>query len=185
MRMKDASCKKNCDNEICNITVYVRPWESYRELSNFTCRLIFAQKPLQAISQNPLQVISQNPLQAISQNPFQSITLKPLGAMTQIDNNNTEALQALDFGIKSLNDKSNDLFVQKLVNVNKIFRQVVAGWNYSFEFTMGKSNCTKVTNMTLNNCSVNEKSKLTSCRISIWDQPWLQESRYKLTRYDC
>ena len=161
MRIKDSSCKKNCDNEICHITVYVRAWEDYRELTNFTCRKIAAQKPVKVVVD------------------------KPLGAVSQIDENEPEALQALDFGIRSLNEKSNDLFEQKLVKVEKVFRQIVAGLNYSFEFTMGRSNCTKIQSVSSTNCGVNENSKLVSCKISVWDQPWLQESRYKLTRFDC
>ena len=120
MRIKDSSCKKNCDNEICKITVYEKKWEDYRSLTNFACRKIVAKKPVKAVAD------------------------KHVGAMNQIDKNDAEALKALDFGIKSLNEKSNDLFEQKLVKVEKVFRQIVAGLNYSFEFTMGRSNCTKI-----------------------------------------
>jgi hypothetical protein len=168
IRIKDTACPKNCDNEICNIAVYVRPWENYRELTNFTCRKIVANKP-----------------QSVSQKKTQTISQKPLGAMMQIENDNSEALKALDFGIKSLNEKSNDLFTQKLVKVDKIFRQVVAGMNYAFEFTMGRSNCTKVTGVNSANCFVGQSSKLSQCKINVWDQPWIEESRYKLTRSDC
>ena len=153
IRMKDAACKKNCDNEICNIVVYVRPWEDYRELTNFTCKKIVSQRPL--------------------------------GALSEIEKDDADALKALEFGIKSLNEKSNDLFVQQLVRVEKAFRQVVAGWNYSFEITMGRSNCTKSSNKTTSECGLTANSKLTQCKVSIWDQPWLGESRYKMTRSEC
>jgi hypothetical protein len=26
---------------------------------------------------------------------------------------------------------------------------------------------------------------LSQCKINVWDQPWIEESRYKLTRSDC
>ena len=151
--MKEASCKKSCDNEICNMTVYVRPWENYRELINFSCKKLAA--------------------------------IKPMGAMSQIDNNDVDALKALNFGIKSLNDKSNDIFLNQILRVDKVSKQVVAGWNYEFEFTMGRTNCTKNSSKSLSLCSVDTKSKTTDCKISVWDQPWLDDSRYKVTRSSC
>ena len=154
VRMKDAKCQQDCDVELCDLVIYVRPWEDYKELSNFKCTKLGIQRPL--------------------------------GSPVEIEKNDPDALRALDFGIKALNEKSNDLYTQKLVKLNKVYKQIVAGWNFSFNFTVGRSNCTKnAPVLSSSKCVVAQNAKLTDCNLEVWDQPWLGQSRYKLTKSSC
>ena len=38
IRMKEADCKKNCKIELCDLTIYSRPWENKTELTDFSCQ---------------------------------------------------------------------------------------------------------------------------------------------------
>lgn len=38
IRMKEADCKRNCKIELCDLTIYSRPWENKTELTDFSCQ---------------------------------------------------------------------------------------------------------------------------------------------------
>lgn len=148
-RMKDADCEKACDVELCNVLVYVKPWENYTEVTNFTC------KPQIRV-----------------------------GQVKTVANDDKSALQALDFAMVKLNQKSNDLFYKALMDVKSVKKQIVKGIKYTLEFTMGKTGCQKNADK-LSECLVESNAKPSTCSVTIWDQPWLKEERYKILEDKC
>jgi hypothetical protein len=107
-----------------------------------------------------------------------------LGGLNEIPSDNEAALEALEYGLKKINEQSNDLYLQKLVKVDKIYRQIVSGYKYVYEVSLGKSNCMKNTQVeNLEVCPVDEKN-VKKTKIEIWDQPWLETSRYKLMGFN-
>jgi hypothetical protein len=107
-----------------------------------------------------------------------------LGGLNEIASDNEAALEALEYGLKKLNEQSNDLYYQKLVKVDKIYRQIVSGYKYVYEVSLGKTSCMKNTQVeNLQACPVDE-SNVKKTKIEIWDQPWLETSRYKLMGFN-
>lgn len=108
------------------------------------------------------------------------------GANVKISNNDEYALKALDFAVASINEQSNDLFYHKIRSVDKVYRKIVSGMNYTFVIKMGKTGCQKnANNSELKSCLIDEKAELKNCKITVWDQPWLNENRYKLVSHNC
>jgi hypothetical protein len=154
IRMKQASCKRNCQIEKCDLEIYDRKWENFRNLTNFDCIKLKKQQRL--------------------------------GALTEIPLTNELALQALDFAIARINQETNDLFQHKLVKLNKAFKQVVAGFKYVFDFSIGRTTCTKndLGQVNLKQCPLQENAKVKTCTAEIWDQPWL-DRRYRMMNQNC
>jgi hypothetical protein len=154
IRMKQASCRRNCPIERCELEIYEKKWQNFRNLTNFEC----------------VKVIKQ----------------QRLGALTEIPLTNELALQALDFAIARINQETNDLFQHKLVKLNKAFKQVVAGFKYVFDFSIGRTTCTKndLGQVNLKTCPLQENAKVKNCTAEIWDQPWL-DRRYKMMNQNC
>lgn len=103
------------------------------------------------------------------------------GANQKISNDDEYALNALNFAVDRLNQKSNDLFHQKISKVDKVYRQIVNGVKYTVEFKLASTKCQKnQKEVNLKTCSVEPEAKVQSYKVTVLDQPWMNENRYQL-----
>ncbi|CAF1019432.1 unnamed protein product [Brachionus calyciflorus] len=104
------------------------------------------------------------------------------GSNIRIDKNDKYALKALDFAVDKLNQKSNDLYKQKVESVDKVYRQIVNGMKYTFICKLAKTECPKNSkdNLSLQDCAVNSKAPKKSVKITVVDKPWMNEERFEL-----
>ena len=111
-----------------------------------------------------------------------------VGGIQEIDVQDEGALKALEFAITTINARSNDMFLQKPLSLDKASKQVVNGYKYILEFTMARTKCTKQGNpalVDLSECELLDKNKVSRCVVEVWDQPWVAGPRYKLMRNEC
>jgi hypothetical protein len=151
LKIREFGCSKNCIVQTCDITVYERLWENFKNLTEYNCK-----------TQQRL-----------------------LGGKRIIPNDDKDALNALKFGIKVLNERSNNLYMHELIGLDKAIQQIVNGFKYELEFRVGKSSCMKNQMTASENCLTNKDAKEITCTATILDQPWISGIRYKLMNSDC
>lgn len=98
-----------------------------------------------------------------------------------------QAKSALNFTIFSMNERLNVDYIYTLVKVKKATRQVVQGFLYTFDYSLGRSNCTKSGSFKTPQkvCTIVDGTKPFDCKASVWDQSWLNETRYKILNTSC
>jgi hypothetical protein len=94
----------------------------------------------------------------------------------EISLNDTEALKALNFVVKHLNQElENGSFLYKLVKVNKILRQDFV-IKYVFYFTIGETSCIKMggaTQAIIERCQLQNDFNQKNYRVEVLYRPWV------------
>ncbi|XP_021923638.1 uncharacterized protein LOC110831681 isoform X2 [Zootermopsis nevadensis] len=88
-----------------------------------------------------------------------------------------------DFAVTELDKSTNSLYSQCLVRIVNASKQVVAGYNVFLVLEVGQSTKRKgeAENST---CELNQNLGIKTCHVTIWDQPWLENS-YQVTSLVC
>ncbi|XP_028632196.1 cystatin-S-like [Grammomys surdaster] len=84
------------------------------------------------------------------------------------------APDALDFAVSQYNDRNNDLYLSRVMEVKSVQSQVVAGKKFLFDVILGKTTCLKtqddLTNSPLNEESNQQENKF--CSFEVYYIPW-------------
>jgi len=120
---------------------------------------------------------------------FDCNTAKPEGSLLvgassdiNLDDNSQAALDAV---IARINRALGGDYYHKIKNMLQSKRQIVAGNNYKFEFTIAETNCKKSDKLaSLNDCVVSASAKPLKCSASVLDKAWTRV-RYSNVRFNC
>ncbi|KAK3607954.1 hypothetical protein CHS0354_006551 [Potamilus streckersoni] len=135
-----------------------------------------------------VEVLEQSWLQYIglSGTPVcRAVTQKSLGGYSNVDSTSPAVQAAAAFAVDAINNQSNSLYRQMLIEVVRAQQQVVAGINYKLLLSVGVSSTCRndgTTGLTLLNCPVDQRKQ--RCDVIVWDQPW-RTPRYQLTSFKC
>ncbi|KAM8738835.1 cystatin-C-like [Acanthopagrus schlegelii] len=100
-----------------------------------------------------------------------------LGGLRDIDVNDADARDALNFAVDQHNKRSNDLCPHQVEEVERVQSQVVAGMKYIITVRMVRTPCRKVC-ASDDVCAIQEdaaKAQIFQCEFTVWSRPWLQE----------
>lgn len=155
IRMKERGCKRGCDVEMCDLQVYERKWDDFRELSNFNCTLTKRKQQLLG-AKVEIPVTNEQALQAVdfslarlnqeSNDLFKSKLIKLNKAMRQVV---AGVKYVLEFTISPTTCTKND-----------------------------------VEQLDLKTCPVQKNAKQKNCVVEVWDQSWM-DRRYKMLNSNC
>lgn len=160
VRMNDAECSQQCSIEECNLVIWVKAWENFRNLTSFNCNQVKPEGSLLVGAVNDLNVSSEMKL-----------------------DDNSQA--ALDVVLARINRALDSVYYHKVNSISQAKRQVVAGNSYRFEFTMGETTCKKSETITnLSECKLSGASKPLRCNASILDKAWARV-RYSNVKFNC
>lgn len=157
VRMNDADCSQQCAVEECNLIIWVKVWENFRNLTKFECNVV---KPEGSMM---------------------------LGAVSEIniDDNSQAALDAVVARINRALDKDTYPYFHKVKKMLNAKRQIVAGNNYKFEFYLAETDCKRNDeSVDLDDCSIKDQSKPFKCSASVLDKAW-SRSRYTNMKFNC
>ncbi|XP_021484920.1 cystatin 10-like [Meriones unguiculatus] len=108
-----------------------------------------------------------------------------LGGVVPADPNDKDVQKAVNFAVRSYNDRNNDLYLSKPIRVLSAEQQVVAGMNYFLKIELGRTTCTKAQS-DLAGCPFNEQpdqQKKVTCDFQIYTVPW--ENKISMTSFHC
>jgi len=144
-------------SELCEVSVWSRPWLSGDEAMQ--------------LSKDPA-------CKAEHQQPL-------LGGETPADINSDEIQKALTFGVTSMNNMENSMYLRKAVATESVTKQVVSGMMYHFRGVhMAQTSCMKGTTTLLENCAVADDANTRMCDFDVWWQSW-STPEYKLNNFQC
>jgi len=101
-----------------------------------------------------------------------------LGGVKQGDKESESALKVAQLAIEDFNQKSNDMYMHKLIKIESITEQVVQGKLYKIIFTVGKTECRKnFGELQLSRCAFvaddpSEGVKASRCTAKVMEQLW-------------
>ncbi|XP_054654744.1 cystatin C (amyloid angiopathy and cerebral hemorrhage) [Dunckerocampus dactyliophorus] len=98
-----------------------------------------------------------------------------VGGFTDVDGNNEQVQNALNFAITEHNKASNDLYLSQKTDVVKVQRQVVSGMKYVITVKLAKTSCRK--GGSEERCDIFQDpvmAKPYQCTFTVWSRPWLQ-----------
>ncbi|XP_053205459.1 cystatin-1-like [Panonychus citri] len=102
-----------------------------------------------------------------------------VGGWSPKDVNHESVKENAKFATKTLNDRSNDAHYENLIHIHEALSQVVSGVKYNITMDIGKTTCRKneVESDKLEQCSLDQKSTIKRCKITVLSRPWLNETR--------
>uniref|UniRef100_A0A2A4K985 Cysteine proteinase inhibitor n=1 Tax=Heliothis virescens TaxID=7102 RepID=A0A2A4K985_HELVI len=162
--IENVNCKKNVPlmlrmnctvieqpgSKICEVIVHERHWLNERKIS-YTC------------TDRPVEMRISKAL--ITKN------------VTVDDPKVAEMLQEAIQYLETQSERNNK---QKIVNINSISSQIIAGFLTKIEFVAGYTNCTDETNTRTEfpaKCEVLKDEGLRLCKAQIWDRSWIMDGR--------
>ncbi|PZC74549.1 hypothetical protein B5X24_HaOG207683 [Helicoverpa armigera] len=138
-------------SKICEVIVHERRWLNERKIS-YTC------------TDRPVEM--------------------RISKSTSITNNVTvddpKVVEMLQEAIQYLETQSVKNNKQKIVNINSISSQIIAGFLTKIEFVVGYTNCTdesKTRDNAFQKCEVLKDEALRLCKAQIWDRSWIMDGR--------
>ena len=161
VKINEANCTDNCDIEECELTIWDKPWENFKNLTDFKCKK-------QAIRFGGRRKISPSNREAIKALHYAVFKMN----------------QASNDLFYSKPVKVDKVFKQI---VNGIKYTIV----FKIAPTECKKNSETVLSHTeLNECAASDvESKSMNCKVVVLDKPWLNESkdavRYNVMNQDC
>ncbi|TDH01104.1 hypothetical protein EPR50_G00176770 [Perca flavescens] len=99
-----------------------------------------------------------------------------VGGVSDVDINNEDMRNALNFAVVQHNRGSNDLYLSQVAEVVKAQRQVVAGMKYIITVRMAKTPCRKGSENEV--CGIYQDQEMArpyQCTFTVWSRPWLNE----------
>jgi len=81
------------------------------------------------------------------------------GGWRDADTNEDGVMEVASFVEKSLNDRSNSMYMNKVSNIVKVQRQLVNGINYKIEFEFSRTDCFKNSGKDLQDCSAGDNAQ--------------------------
>lgn len=169
IKMNDANCRKLCAVEKCQLVIWERGWENFINLTSFNCETNTEENQLMGLYANP-------------ENANKGIQVGEV-KKTEIDESSQAALDRI---VTELNAQINSNYVHKLTEVISVKKQMVAGFSYSFEFSVGKTTCEKTPEnlKSTESCEIQADTKPMTCTGSVWDRVWMPE-RYQNIDFTC
>ncbi|XP_059115630.1 cystatin-S-like [Peromyscus eremicus] len=116
-------------------------------------------------------------------NPVLGKTL--LGGVEESSMQEEGAPEALDYAVNKYNENNNDLHLSRVVEVERVQKQVVAGTNFRFDVILGQTTCMKH-QADLTNCPLIEQADQQErefCSFEVYVVPW--ENQMSLTASSC
>ncbi|XP_049877751.1 uncharacterized protein LOC126374986 isoform X2 [Pectinophora gossypiella] len=100
-----------------------------------------------------------------------------LGGQQEQDPNNAEYIQLAKESLSKYLVSSGTTQYHKIIKINKVTTQVVAGSMTRIDFTVAPTNCVVDSNgqPTASNCEVQSTANTLTCHSEIWEQPWLKK----------
>nr|XP_034833780.1 uncharacterized protein LOC117990447 [Maniola hyperantus] len=149
MKRINCSIVQSMDSNVCEITVHERHWLQEKKIT-YTC----AQRPIDETFSNKKAIY----------NVEGKIKDKKILDMTQ------EALQYLE-----LNSNKNNK--QKVVQINSVTTQLIAGLLTEIKFIVGYTTCSNDFEVDVKSCELLYNEPLRKCKAQVWDRPWLEDGR--------
>jgi len=81
------------------------------------------------------------------------------GGWRDADTNEDGVMEVASFVEKSLNDRSNSMYLNKVSNIVKVQRQLVNGINYKIDFEFSRTDCFKNSGKDLQDCSAGDRTQ--------------------------
>lgn len=110
-----------------------------------------------------------------------------LGGRNKIANDDANALLALNYVVAQMNMKSSEP-VYYVPIVQNIYKQIVNGIKYTYEFDYAPSNCLieqeNMKEFKSDECKVDETKAFKTCVVIVWDKFWLADDDDKDARYE-
>ncbi|XP_054455868.1 cystatin C (amyloid angiopathy and cerebral hemorrhage) [Anoplopoma fimbria] len=97
-----------------------------------------------------------------------------VGGFSDIDANDQDAQNALQFAVVKHNQGSNDMYLSQVAEVVKVQRQVVAGFKYMITVRMAKTPCRK--GVAIEVCDIHQDQQAAQpylCTFTVWSRPWM------------
>ncbi|XP_059115629.1 cystatin-S-like [Peromyscus eremicus] len=119
----------------------------------------------------------------LSLNPVLGKTL--LGGIEESSMQEEGAPEALDYAVNKYNENNNDLHLSRVVKVERVQKQVVAGTNFLFDVILGQTTCMKP-QADLTNCPLNDQADQQErefCSFEVYVMTW--ENQMSLTASNC
>uniref|UniRef100_A0A161MSA0 Cysteine proteinase cg12163 isoform x2 n=1 Tax=Triatoma infestans TaxID=30076 RepID=A0A161MSA0_TRIIF len=96
--------------------------------------------------------------------------------------------EAANFAAQRIDAMSNSIYKQILVRILDATSQIVAGIKMNLKLELGNTECMKNMHKQTNCGVVSKNAEKMICRVSVWSQPWKQNSSkpsMKLTSFSC
>ncbi|XP_035826539.1 multicystatin [Aplysia californica] len=152
--------KSNGGEELCEVSVWSRPWLTGDEA---------------------MQVSKGPSCKQVQQDTSKLI----LGGEQLADPQSTEIQNALSFAVDQMNAQENYLYLRKAQTMDKVTSQVVSGFMYHFRgVQMAATDCPKGSNQSLDTCNVSSPGNVRVCDFDVWWQSWMTPE-YKLSKMSC
>ncbi|KAJ8250576.1 hypothetical protein COCON_G00224980 [Conger conger] len=101
----------------------------------------------------------------------------PPGSISNVSKNDTGVQKAVLTGTYAFNNRSNDAFLFKALEIDDAKKQIVKGIKYILEVRILRTVCRNTDNADLNNCHFQPKGKLHQifhCHFEVWAMSWLK-----------
>ena len=164
--MTDATCRRLCAVETCNMVIWEKVWENFVNLTNFVCTTMKTDIFSESLPTNNL---------------LPKTALLGKEKKSQIDDKSKAALDNL---INKINMGMNSEFVHKIKSVSDITKQLVAGMKYTFKFQIAQTTCKDKNTPVLDSCEFDSNSSPLDCTGIVVDRVWMRE-RYSNIDFNC
>lgn len=158
LRFKEANCTENCDEEECTLTIWEKPWENFRNLTEVVCK----KKATPGFgARRKLSTSNKEALKALH-----FAVLKK----------NQES-----------NDLFYSRPVEVSKVYKQIVNGVKYSITYKFGQTECKKNQKMESQLQLSECPAMNEDKAVECKVVVLSKPWLTEEnvKYEIMNHDC
>ncbi|KAI4469040.1 fetuin [Holotrichia oblita] len=170
----DSKLSRDCNQlegsqvEKCDIEVWDRPWRTQAKETTFNCENREQKKFRSRRDLSGSHIHKRDVL---------------VGAPTPADVNDPKIVELAHSSAILLDGNSEHDNKYKVMKIASASKQVVAGVLYTLEVTISLSDCAKTDAKLARDCNQLTEGKEETCRIKIWDRPWLANGRE--TTFNC
>ncbi len=161
LKIKEAECTENCQHETCEMKIWEKPWENFRELTNVDCKK-------KAVTTGGKRKISTSNKDARKALHF---------AVLRMNKESNDLFYSRPVSV-------NQIYKQV---VNGIKYTIV--FNYGQTECKKNTHEKLLSNSELNECPAADSSQNLMCKVAVVDKPWLKDStehsRYEVLSHEC